>query len=108
MTGVACDLAIIGGGLSGGLIALAARRAQPDRRILLIEAAPTLGGTHLWSFIDSDVGAKLGEFRGGDLDKSRHDFKMQVRQMQDRKAVQGGGQTGAAQLYLADREPHRP
>lgn len=57
MTGVACDLAIIGGGLSGGLIAMAARRAQPDRRILLIEAAPALGGNHLWSFIDSDVGA---------------------------------------------------
>ncbi|MET0375301.1 MAG: lycopene beta-cyclase CrtY [Rhizorhabdus sp.] len=56
MTGVACDLAIIGGGLSGGLIAMAARRAQPDRRILLIEAAPSLGGNHLWSFIDSDVG----------------------------------------------------
>ena len=51
-----CDLAIIGGGLSGGLIALAARRAQPERRILLIEAAPALGGAHLWSFVDSDVG----------------------------------------------------
>lgn len=50
-----CDLAIIGGGLSGGLIALAARRARPDRRILLIEAAPNLGGAHLWSFVDSDV-----------------------------------------------------
>ena len=56
MTGVACDLAIIGGGLSGGLIAMAARRAQPERRVLLIEAAPSLGGNHLWSFIDSDVG----------------------------------------------------
>lgn len=55
MSGVACDLAIIGGGLSGGLIALACRIAQPQRRILLIEAAPSLGGTHLWSFIDSDV-----------------------------------------------------
>lgn len=53
----ACDLAIIGGGLSGGLIALAARRARPDRRIALIEAAPSLGGNHLWSFIGSDVGA---------------------------------------------------
>lgn len=58
MSGAACDLAIIGGGLSGGLIALAARRAQPDRRLLLIEAAPSLGGNHLWSFIDSDVGTK--------------------------------------------------
>jgi lycopene beta-cyclase len=56
MNGVACDLAIVGGGLSGGLMALAARRAQPDRRILLIDAAAGLGGNHLWSFIDSDVG----------------------------------------------------
>ncbi len=55
MTGVACDLAIIGGGLSGGLIALAARRARPERRVLLIEAAPALGGNHLWSFLDSEV-----------------------------------------------------
>ncbi|ABQ69547.1 lycopene cyclase [Rhizorhabdus wittichii DC-6] len=58
MSGVMCDLAIIGGGLSGGLIALAARRARPDRRVLLIEAAPTLGGAHLWSFLDSDVEAE--------------------------------------------------
>jgi lycopene beta-cyclase len=58
MTSRACDLAIIGGGLSGGLIALAARRARPERRVLLIEAAPALGGNHLWSFIDSDIGAE--------------------------------------------------
>lgn len=57
MNGVMCDLAIIGGGLSGGLIALAARRAQPERRILIVEATPALGGAHLWSFIDSDLGA---------------------------------------------------
>ena len=58
MADIACDLAIIGGGLSGGLIALAARRARPDRRIALVEAAPTLGGNQLWSFIGSDVGAR--------------------------------------------------
>lgn len=52
-----CDLAIIGGGLAGGLIALAARRAHPDRRILLIEARPVLGGNHLWNFLDSDIAA---------------------------------------------------
>ena len=58
MSGVSCDLAIIGGGLSGGLIALAVRLAQPERRVILIEAAPALGGNHLWSFIDSDVDDK--------------------------------------------------
>lgn len=51
-----CDLAIIGGGLAGGLIALAAQRAHPDRHILLIEARPALGGNHLWSFAESDIG----------------------------------------------------
>jgi lycopene beta-cyclase len=49
------DLAIVGGGLAGGLIALAARRAHPDRRILLIEARPALGGNHLWNFLESDI-----------------------------------------------------
>lgn len=58
MNGPSCDLAIIGGGLSGGLLALAARRARPDRRVILIEAAPALGGAHLWSFVDSDVEAE--------------------------------------------------
>ena len=38
MTSRACDLAIIGGGLSGGLIALAARYFRPDRHVVLIEA----------------------------------------------------------------------
>ncbi len=56
MAGNACDLAIIGGGLSGGLIALAAQRARPSARVLLIEAKPALGGNHLWSFLDSDIG----------------------------------------------------
>jgi lycopene beta-cyclase len=51
----ACDLAIIGGGLSGGLIALAAHRARPTARILLVEAKPALGGNHLWTFLDSDI-----------------------------------------------------
>ena len=55
MASFACDLAIIGGGLSGGLIALAAQRARPSARILLIEARPQLGGNHIWSFLDSDI-----------------------------------------------------
>ena len=49
------DLAIVGGGLAGGLIALAAKRARPDRHILLVEAGERLGGNHIWSFFDSDV-----------------------------------------------------
>lgn len=50
-----CDLAIVGGGLAGGLIALALRRAHPTLDIRLIDAGDTLGGNHLWSFFASDV-----------------------------------------------------
>jgi len=57
MTGMTCDLAIIGGGLSGGLIALAAQQARVNARVLLIEARPQLGGNHIWSFLDGDVEA---------------------------------------------------
>ena len=35
------DLAIVGGGLAGGLIALAVHRAHPGLRLALIEAGPT-------------------------------------------------------------------
>ncbi len=50
-----CDVAIVGGGLAGGLIALALRRKHPTLNIRLIEGAGTLGGNHLWSFFASDV-----------------------------------------------------
>ena len=50
-----CDIAIAGGGLSGGLIALALAQRHPDRRVLLVDSDARLGGNHLWSFFDSDV-----------------------------------------------------
>ncbi len=49
------DLVIVGGGLAGGLCALALRRRRPGVRLLLIEPDATIGGNHLWSFFDSDV-----------------------------------------------------
>lgn len=52
-----CDLAIIGGGLSGGLIALAFAALRPEVRLLLIEAGEEPGGNHIWSFFDGDVAA---------------------------------------------------
>lgn len=45
-----CDIAILGGGLAGGLIALALHRARPDVRVKLIEADDMFGGNHVWSF----------------------------------------------------------
>jgi lycopene beta-cyclase len=50
-----CDIAIAGGGLSGGLIALALTRARPDLELALVEAGRMLGGNHRWSWFASDL-----------------------------------------------------
>lgn len=49
------DLAIVGGGLAGGLIALALRARQPDMRVVIIEEGAHAGGNHLWSCFAEDV-----------------------------------------------------
>lgn len=49
------DLAIAGGGLAGGLIALALNKMRPDLNIALIEAENHFGGNHIWSFFESDI-----------------------------------------------------
>ncbi|MGB7407633.1 MAG: lycopene beta-cyclase CrtY [Pontixanthobacter sp.] len=48
-------IAIVGGGLAGGLIALALRWRRPELTVTLIEAGDTLGGNHRWSWFDSDL-----------------------------------------------------
>ena len=50
-----CDLAIVGGGLAGSLIALALAKKRPELDMRLIEASGTIGGNHLWSFFAADV-----------------------------------------------------
>jgi lycopene beta-cyclase len=55
MAANSCDLAIVGGGLAGSLIALALQARRPDLSVRLIEAGETLGGNHVWSFFDADV-----------------------------------------------------
>ena len=50
------DVIILGGGLAGGLAALALKQARPELEVTLIEPA-AIGGNHLWSFFDSDVAA---------------------------------------------------
>ncbi|MEM7781169.1 MAG: lycopene beta-cyclase CrtY [Pseudomonadota bacterium] len=49
------DCVIVGGGLAGGLIALALHRARPNFRIAVVEAGRTMGGNHRWSWFDSDL-----------------------------------------------------
>lgn len=49
------DCVIVGGGLAGGLIALALHRARPELRIAVVEAGRTFGGNHRWSWFDSDL-----------------------------------------------------
>jgi lycopene beta-cyclase len=51
----ALDLVIVGGGLAGGLCALALRRRRPELKLLLVEPDATIGGNHLWSFFETDV-----------------------------------------------------
>lgn len=61
------EIAIVGGGLAGGLIALALHRRDPAMPIALIERGDTLGGNHRWSWFESDLDAEgaglLGRFR---------------------------------------------
>ncbi len=55
MSGRDCDVAIVGGGLAGGLIALALAQARPETTVRVIEAGPALGGHHRWSWFASDL-----------------------------------------------------
>ena len=52
------DLLIAGGGLAGGLCALALHQRRPELRVAIVEADEQLGGNHLWSFFESDVQAR--------------------------------------------------
>ncbi len=74
-TGTDADLLLAGGGLAGGLIALAVKRRHPDARIRIIEPGERLGGNHVWSWFDSDIAAAdrwlvdgLADYHWGDYD----------------------------------------
>ena len=55
MNGGRHDFAILGGGLSGGLTALALHRARPDLSLCLLEQGEALGGNHRWSWFATDL-----------------------------------------------------
>jgi lycopene beta-cyclase len=58
MNGARHDIAIAGGGLSGGLLALALRQARPELSVQLVEQGDMLGGNHRWSWFASDLDAE--------------------------------------------------
>jgi len=49
------DIAILGGGLAGGLIALALATLRPELRVVVVERGERLGGNHVWSFFATDL-----------------------------------------------------
>lgn len=51
---IVCDIAIVGGGLAGGLAALALAEKRPDLDVRLVESG-VIGGNHVWSWFDSDI-----------------------------------------------------
>ncbi|NCP14186.1 MAG: lycopene beta-cyclase CrtY [Sphingomonadales bacterium] len=62
------DVVIVGGGLAGGLIALALHRHAPDCRFVVIEAGRSFGGHHRWSWFETDIRPKArGLMAGFDL-----------------------------------------
>ena len=65
MTGRDCDIAIVGGGLAGGLIALALARLRPEIAVQVLEGGSIAGGNHRWSWFDSDLSAEGRELFDG-------------------------------------------
>ena len=51
------DIAILGGGLQGGLAALAVLSQHPDARVAVVEAGARPGGNHTWCFHAADLDA---------------------------------------------------
>lgn len=49
------DVIFAGGGLASGLTAFRLRREKPQLRLLVVEAGPSLGGNHTWSFHSPDL-----------------------------------------------------
>ncbi len=52
---IPCDIAIVGGGLAGGLIALALAKQRPGLDVRIVEGSDSIGGNHFWSFFATDI-----------------------------------------------------
>ncbi|MCK9541189.1 MAG: lycopene beta-cyclase CrtY [Novosphingobium sp.] len=72
MKGRKLDIAIVGGGLAGGLIALALHRARPDLAVQLLEGSGSPGGNRRWNWFASDLSSQgaalLAPFRKAEWD----------------------------------------
>lgn len=49
------DLILVGAGLANGLLAWRLQAARPELSVLVVDQAPVLGGSHTWSFHESDL-----------------------------------------------------
>jgi lycopene beta-cyclase len=55
MSGRKCDIAIVGGGLAGGLITLALAERRPDISVRMFEAGSAIGSGRRWSWFSTDL-----------------------------------------------------
>ncbi len=78
MTARDCDIVIVGGGLAGGLIALALARRRPELAVRVLESGPVAGGNHRWSWFASDLSEAGRELLDG-FELQRWDDGYEVR-----------------------------
>ena len=71
-----CDIAILGGGLAGGLIALALARYRPDLSLLIVEQGDCLGGNHVWSFFATDTDHEATELLAPMIEATWPDYNV--------------------------------
>lgn len=83
------DIAIVGGGLAGGLIAFAVHRADPNLHIAMIEQGETLGGNHRWSWFSSDLD-DAGAALMAAFEQARWDAGYDVRFVQHARTLSTG------------------